>query len=97
MLLFLGLVLFIYRLISQQRDSFEIAPKIEQLIEISELSTKQGLIKFLVSLLFLIASTKLLFWSVIQITQNLDVSELVIGLRIIAVGTSLPELMVSIA
>ena len=38
LLLFLGLALLIYRLISEQRGSFEIAPKIEELIEISELT-----------------------------------------------------------
>lgn len=48
-------------------------------------------------LLVLIASSRALVWSASQVALSLGVSELVIGLTIVAVGTSLPELAASIA
>ena len=53
------------------------------------------LIAFL-GLAALIGSSKLLVWGAIGIAQTLGVSELVIGLTIVAIGTSLPELAASI-
>jgi cation:H+ antiporter len=44
----------------------------------------------------LIVSSRLLVWGAVEIAQALGVSDLVIGLTIVAVGTSLPELASSI-
>lgn len=49
-----------------------------------------------VGLLVLIGSSRLLVWGAVSIAQALGVSDLVIGLTIVAVGTSLPELASSI-
>jgi len=51
----------------------------------------------LVGLVLLVGSSKLLVWGASNIAQTLGVSELIIGLTIIALGTSLPELAASIA
>lgn len=48
-------------------------------------------------LVLLIGSSQLLIWGAIEIAQALGVSDLVIGLTIVAVGTSLPELASSLA
>ena len=45
----------------------------------------------------LIASSRMLVWGAVGMAQALGVSDLVIGLTIVAVGTSLPELASSIA
>lgn len=47
-------------------------------------------------LLLLIASSRLLVWGAVEISQRFGVSDLIIGLTIVAVGTSLPELASSI-
>ncbi len=47
---------------------------------------------FLVGLVLLIASSKLLVWGAVAIAEMFGVSDLVIGLTIVAIGTSLPEL-----
>lgn len=51
---------------------------------------------FLVGLLVLLGSSRLLVWGAIEIAQSFGVPELVIGLTIVAFGTSLPELAASI-
>lgn len=48
-------------------------------------------------LVVLMASSRLLVWSAVALATQLGVSDLVIGLTIVAVGTSLPELAASIA
>ncbi len=45
----------------------------------------------------LLASSKLVVWSATEIAQYLGVSDLIIGLTIVALGTSLPELATCIA
>ena len=48
-------------------------------------------------LALLIASSKLLVWGAVNIATAMGISELIIGLTIIAIGTSLPELAATIA
>jgi len=50
----------------------------------------------LVGALCLIASSKILVWGAVSIAQAIGVSDLVIGLTIVALGTSLPELAASV-
>ena len=52
---------------------------------------------FLFGLLILILSSKLLVWGAVIVAEELGISELIIGLTVVAVGTSLPELAASIA
>jgi cation:H+ antiporter len=44
----------------------------------------------------LVLSSRLLVWGAVNIARDLGVSDLVIGLTIVAVGTSLPELAASV-
>ncbi|WP_019558740.1 calcium/sodium antiporter [Thioalkalivibrio sp. ALE12] len=47
-------------------------------------------------LLLLLASSQALVWGAVEIAEQLGVSDLVIGLTIVAIGTSLPELATSV-
>lgn len=51
----------------------------------------------LLGLTLLVLSSRCLVWGAVEIAQALGVSDLLIGLTIVAVGTSLPELASSIA
>ena len=51
----------------------------------------------LLGLLILVGGSKLLVWGASGIARSLGASELIIGLTIVALGTSLPELAASIA
>lgn len=49
-----------------------------------------------VGLLVLLASSRLLVWAAVELAEQLGVSDLVIGLTVVAIGTSLPELAASV-
>ena len=51
----------------------------------------------ILGLLMLLLSSRMLVWGAVNIAQSLGISDLVIGLTIVAVGTSLPELAASVA
>ena len=57
----------------------------------------KSLFWLLLGLAVLVASSRLLVWGAVEIARALGVSDLLIGLTIVAVGTSLPELASSIA
>ena len=63
----------------------------------SNCSTLKASLWTLASLVLLIGSSKLLVHGAVNIATALGVSELIIGLTIIAIGTSLPELAASVA
>ena len=56
----------------------------------------KSLFWLLLGLAVLVASSRLLVWGAVEIARALGVSDLLIGLTIVAVGTSLPELASSI-
>ena len=51
----------------------------------------------LIGLIILVSSSKLLVWGATEVAHAFGISELIIGLTIVALGTSLPELAASIA
>ena len=48
-------------------------------------------------LVFLLAGSRVLVWGAVGIARGLGVSELIVGLTLVALGTSLPELAASVA
>ena len=64
--------------------------------EIPRMSTGRALFWLLLGLILLLASSRILVWGAVNIAVALGVSDLIIGLTIVAVGTSMPELAASI-
>lgn len=62
----------------------------------SEKLTKKPIWLFLSGLVVLLLSAELLVWSATGLAREMNVSELVIGLTIVAIGTSLPELAATV-
>ncbi|MBM7334565.1 MAG: calcium/sodium antiporter [Alcanivorax sp.] len=57
----------------------------------------KALFWLLLGLVLLVVSSRLLVWGAVTIATSLGVSDLIIGLTVVAVGTSLPELASSLA
>ncbi len=62
-----------------------------------DMSTAMASFWLIAGMLILLLSSRLLVWGAVNIAHEFHVSELVIGLTIVAIGTSLPELAASIA
>ncbi len=65
--------------------------------EIPTMSTGRALLWLAVGLAVLLASSRLLVWAAVEIAVEFGISDLVIGLTVIAIGTSLPELAATIS
>lgn len=70
---------------------------LEEVAELPEMSTGKAWVLLIISLTVLIGSAHILVWGASGVARELGVSELVIGLTIVAIGTSLPELAASVA
>ncbi|WP_044470914.1 calcium/sodium antiporter [Mannheimia massilioguelmaensis] len=68
----------------------------EELTEKDPINIKLSLFWLIVGLLLLMISSQLLVWGAVELAHYFGVSDLVIGLTIVAVGTSLPELASSL-
>jgi cation:H+ antiporter len=62
----------------------------------ADLTLGQSLFWLLAGIVVLVASSRLLVWGAVGIAQYFGVSDLIIGLTIVALGTSLPELAASV-
>lgn len=60
-------------------------------------SLRQGIFWLVAGLLVLVASSRLLVWSATVIARQMGLSEMIIGLTVVAMGTSLPEFASSVA
>lgn len=86
----------IWQGLSNKQDS--LADDVQQEFEEqAELPISKALLWIVIGLALLMLSSQSLVWGAVQIAQYFGVSDLIIGLTIVAVGTSLPELASSIA
>lgn len=98
LLLLGGLALILYRLkqhygVGADTADDPVAEALqEELEELPELSRGRAAFWLVAGLVVLLISAELLVWGAVEIAAWLGVSELIIGLTVIAVGTSLPEL-----
>ncbi|WP_022942953.1 calcium/sodium antiporter [Psychromonas hadalis] len=70
----------------------------EILDELPEEISKGEALKWLViGIIVLIASSRILVWGAVEVAEYYHVSDLIIGLTIVAIGTSLPELAATMA
>jgi cation:H+ antiporter len=90
------LLLIIGQLVRKQFGDAELLVEAEKEPE-NPLSPGPAWRSFVLGLVLLVASSKILVWGAILAAETLGVSELLIGLTIVAIGTSLPELAATIA
>jgi len=97
--LFVGLVAFLIAMLLRGRHSDSLDAATEALLsEITEtLSVRAAVLWTLVGLIVLPLSAKILVDGAVGLASLMGVSEAVIGLTVVALGTSLPELAAAIA
>ena len=64
--------------------------------DIPDITMGAATLWFIIGLAVLLASAEVTVWSAKTIAQSMGVSELIIGLTVVAIGTSLPELAASV-
>ncbi len=69
---------------------------LEDIVE-GKLTISKSILFLIAGLIVLIISSRVLVWGAVGIATHFGVSELIIGLTIVAIGTSLPELASSVA
>jgi cation:H+ antiporter len=95
LLVFGGLMAWtIYQGLQQKTDS--LAKEVEAETAEKAMPLKRAVFWLVAGLLVLIASSRILVWGAVEIAKVFGVSDMVIGLTIVAVGTSLPELASSV-
>ncbi len=88
---------YVYRLALKEPDAIELEYKeFEELLETKNNTVTKDLFLIVIGIIGLVGGAYLLVHSAIYIARVIGVSELVIGLTVIAVGTSLPELATSV-
>ena len=108
-ILLFGLVLVIYQIWNDlKREDETYVKKIvagdqslktqldSEIAELATLSKRKGLLFTLLGLGLLLISAELLVYAAINVAVLLGISELIIGLTVVAIGTSLPELAATI-
>ncbi|MDN7133618.1 calcium/sodium antiporter [Halomonas sp. MC140] len=97
--LLLALVVFIVVSIIRSRKQSDdaLVAEVAETLESKPMSRGKSIMWTLVGLVLLVASSRLLVWGAVEIAVRFGVSDLIIGLTVVAVGTSLPELASSIS
>lgn len=90
---FIGVSIF-----QARRDKADpLAADTEESLAVHPMSLRAGLAWTGIGLVLLVVSSRILVWGAVAIAQGFGVSDLIIGLTVVAVGTSLPELASSIS
>ena len=77
-------------------DKDALADEYDEEINSNEGTVKTHVIWLIAGLLLLVASSRMLVWGAVEVATFFGVSDTIIGLTVIAIGTSLPELASSL-
>jgi cation:H+ antiporter len=95
LLVFAGLMAWtIWQGLRRREDN--LAVEVEQAFKVEPMPLGRAFFWLVVGLVVLVASSRLLVWGAVALARGFGVSDLVVGLTIVAVGTSLPELASSL-
>ncbi|ATH78734.1 MULTISPECIES: calcium/sodium antiporter [unclassified Halomonas] len=93
----LGIFITVSIIQSRRHQADALTDEVTESLDSKPLSRGMALMWTLVGLVLLVASSRLLVWGAVEIAVGFGVSDLIIGLTVVAVGTSLPELASSIS
>lgn len=93
----LGIFITVSIIQSRRHQADALTDEVTESLDSKPLSRGKAVMWTLVGLVLLVASSRLLVWGSVEIAVGFGVSDLIIGLTVVAVGTSLPELASSIS
>jgi cation:H+ antiporter len=79
-----------------KRKTDTLAIEVEEGISEEEMPVKVAAFWLVTGLVMLVASSRILVWGAVEVARGLGISDMIIGLTIVALGTSLPELASSV-
>jgi cation:H+ antiporter len=79
-----------------RKQSDALGSEMQQELDQSVMPIRRAVYWLILGLVLLIVSSRILVWGAVEIAHVFGVSDLIIGLTIVAVGTSLPELASSV-
>ena len=97
LLVALGIFMAISIIRSRGQEGDPLSGEVTESLDSNPMSRGKAIMWTLIGLVLLIASSRLLVWGAVEIAVAFGVSDLIIGLTVVAVGTSLPELASSIS
>lgn len=94
-----GLVAFIsYLIIDNRKRQPQAPPPVDEAAEGAEVKTMRSRILYLLAgMIGLSLGARVMVYAAVNIAESLSISDVVIGLTVVAIGTSLPELAASLA
>lgn len=96
LILIIGMVLMLWWMVLLGKRKDHDPLEAEYASEIPTMTTPRALLWLVIGLVLLLASSRALVWGAVNIAHFFGVSDLIIGLTIVAIGTSLPELAASL-
>jgi cation:H+ antiporter len=79
-----------------QKKGDALGEEIEHELDEHAMPVRRAAVWLVIGLVLLIVSSRILVWGAVEIAQGFGVSDLIIGLTVVAIGTSLPELASSL-
>ncbi len=79
-----------------QQKTDTLGSAVEQELAARTLPIRRAVFRLIAGLVLLIVSSRILVWGAVEIAHGFGVGDLIIGLTVVAVGTSLPELASSV-
>ena len=79
----------------ERQDSLE--ADLDVTLEVDPMPLKKSVFWLLFGMVLLVISSRILVWGAVEVARAFGVSDLIIGLTIVAIGTSLPELASAVA
>jgi len=96
LILLVGMVLMLWWMVLLGKRKDHDPLEAEYASEIPTMTTPRALLWLVIGLVLLLGSSRALVWGAVNIAHFFEVSDLIIGLTIVAIGTSLPELAASL-
>jgi cation:H+ antiporter len=79
-----------------QQKADTLGAEMEQELEVRGMPLRRAVFWLAAGLVLLVVSSRILVWGAVEIAHAFGISDLIIGLTVVAVGTSLPELASSL-